>query len=133
MISAASILKVPYVPYVVGVALVSAILYVTSLRVQVLSLENDLAHKEVEVLKLQQKVRLGDIQYLELGESLKVQNLRVQELERLGVETKAETQNLLVRLRKETEGKQLLIARLKLSEARTCEEGVQLIDEALGL
>lgn len=98
----------------------------TSLRVQVLRLEK-------EILTLEQALGQSEFQNSELVDSLKYQGQKIRVLEQFGDAKKAETESLLLRLNKESKERTELVRKLKSSEAKTCEQGVQLINEALGL
>jgi hypothetical protein len=121
-----NLLNVPWRYVGAGLVLSAVIAYVGFLNVRVSSLEATVAEKTLVI-------RQCDSERSALKFSIVTQNEEVSRLEVIAQEKQQQALKALTEARKQGVRVTELVGRLKASEASTCEQGILLIDEVLGL
>jgi len=109
-----------------GLVLSAVIAYVGLLNIRVSSLEATVAEKTLIIHQC-------DSERSALKSSLVAQNEEVSRWQFIAQEKQQQALNALTEARKQGVRVNELVGRLKASEASTCEQGILLIDEVLGL
>jgi len=112
----------------VGAALViiGVVSYVALLNVRVSKLETMVAEKNLEISQCNTNMET-------LTSSLVSQNSEIQRWSNIAQQKQDQASDALMEARKQGVRANELVGELKSSRANTCEEGITLLDEALGL
>jgi len=112
----------------VGVAVV-----VIGTGVYVYNLKLDIASLETTVAEQQTTIERKNTEITGLKASVSKQNDEVDRWRRVASERQQQVTSTLKEAERQSARANRMIDRLQSSEAQTCEEGIELIDEALGL
>lgn len=118
--------KVPVTWWVITGLAAAGIIYIGLLKYEVAGLEADLAKAERNLVVKENTIT-------SLKGSIASQNNAVEQWRLIAQAKQEEAVDALREAREQSKRADRVISRLQDSEAQTCEEGIQLIDEALGL
>lgn len=126
LVAGEALKRVPWKYVGIAALIAGAGFYVYHLKLTVANLETTVAEQETEIARKE-----ADIAGLK--GSIASQNNAVEQWRLIAQAKQNQVSDALREAEKQGERADRMVARLQAAEAQTCEEGIELIDEALGL
>lgn len=118
-LAATALKNVPWKWVGIGAVVLGAVAYIGWLKVDVANLETEVAEKEIRIT--------------ELKGTISSQNNAIEQWRLIASAKQEAAEDALVKVLEQKNQVNDTLARLEEANAQTCEEGIQLIDETLGL